>query len=93
MSYSHEKPFKDREHIIWEIGYCGRAANYGTYIMMVTLALGIISDALETRLLLGATAWLLIAVVAAVMSLGPHLHMILAKHLLGMEVINKEQKQ
>jgi len=43
------------------------------------------------KLRLGATSWLLAAVVAGVMSLGPHLHMIMAKHLLGMEVIKKDQ--
>jgi len=91
MSYSQDEPFKDREHVVWEIRYCGKATRYLSYLCIVTLALGIISDLLNMKLGLGATSWLLFAIVAGVMSLAPHLHMIMAKHLLGMEVIKKEQ--
>ena len=90
MSYSNDKPFKNREHILWEIDYCNKATTYATILCFVFFALGIISDLLSMKLALGPTSWLLLAVVTAVLSMGPHMHVIMARHLLGMEVIKKE---
>ncbi len=91
MSYSPEEPFKNREHIIWEIGYCNKAGTYITYLCLASVAMGIISDLLNMKLGLESMSWLLLAVVAGIVSLVPNLHMIMAKHLLGMEVIKKDQ--
>jgi uncharacterized membrane protein YbaN (DUF454 family) len=91
MSYSHNQPFKNREHILWEIGYCNKAATYMTILCLVFVALGIIGDLLNMKLGLASTSWLLLAVVAGVLSMSPHLHMIMARHLLGMEVLKKDQ--
>ncbi len=92
MGYSNDKPFKDREHILWEIGYCNKAANYITVLCLVFAALGIVSDLLSMKLALGATSWLLFSVVTGVLSRAPHLHSIMARHLLGMEIIKKKQE-
>ncbi len=89
MGYSHSKPFENREHVVWKISYCDRASGYFTILTAIFVVLGIIADLLNMKLGLGATSWLLLAVVFAVISLGPHLHMIMAKHLLGMEIIEK----
>ncbi len=35
MSYSHNQPFKNREHILWEIEYCNKAATYMTILCLV----------------------------------------------------------
>ena len=91
MSYSNDKPFKNREHILWEIEYCNKAATYTEYLCLGFLAIGIISDLLNMKLGLGVTSWLLLAVVAGVLSMGPHLHILMARHLLGMEVIKRDQ--
>ncbi len=91
MSYSSDKPFKNREHILSEIGYCNRATNYITYLALAFVSLGIISELANMKLALGATSWLLLAVFAGIISLGPHSHMIMARHLLGMELLQKEQ--
>ena len=91
MSYSNEEPFKSREHILWEIRYCNKAATYVEYLCFIFLALGIISDLLNMKLGLGAMSWLLLAVVGGVLGLGPLVHVEVARHLLGMEVIKKEQ--
>ena len=90
MSYSQDKPFKDREHILWEIGYCGKATHYITYLSLGFMVIGIISDLLNVKLALTSTAWLLLSVIAGVLSLAPHLHMLMARQLLGMEVIKRE---
>jgi len=93
MSYSNDKPFKNREHILWEIGYCNKAATYATILAGAFAGLGIISDVVDMKLALGATSWLILAIFAGVMSLAPHLHMIMARHLLGMELIQKTSTQ
>ncbi len=92
MGYSENTPFKNREHILAEIGYCGRMAWILTILCLGCVALGIIGDLLSMRLLLGATSWLLLAVVFVVLSLAPHLYRVMARHLLGLEIIKKEQK-
>ncbi len=89
MSYSSDEQFKNREHIVWEIGYCGKATNYITYLSLAFMVLGIMSDVLSIKLVLGVTSWLLLAIFAGVLSLAPHLHQLMAKHLLGMELIKK----
>lgn len=91
MSYSNDEPFKNREHILWEIGYCNKAAGYVTILCLAFGVVGIISDFLNMELVLGSTSWLLLSVVAGVLSMGPHLHVIMARHLLGMEVIKRDQ--
>jgi uncharacterized membrane protein len=92
MSYSSDKPFKDREHILWEIGYCNKAANYVILLSLICLLLGIISNLLAMKLALDSTSWFMVSIVAGILSLLPTLHELLAKHLLGMEVIKKDQK-
>ena len=92
MSYRSDKPFKDREHILWEIDYCNRWAVYCMLLCGVFLALGIISDLLSMKLALSATTWLLLGVVAAIITILPRMHVIMARHLLGMEVIKKHQQ-
>jgi hypothetical protein len=91
LSYSSDKPFKDREHILWEIGYCNKAAWYVTILCLAFMALGVISDFLNMKLGLGSTSWLLLSVIAGVISMAPQLHVIMARHLLGMEVIKRDQ--
>jgi uncharacterized membrane protein YbaN (DUF454 family) len=91
MSYSQNTPFENREHIVWEIGYCGKAGEYFIILGLIFAVLGIIGDLLNMKLGLGSTSWLLLAVVFVVGSLAPHMHMIMAKHLLGMEIIKKDQ--
>ncbi len=91
MSYSEDEPFKNREHILWEIERCNKAGMYTTYFCLVSVAIGIIGDLLNMKLGLESMSWLLLAVVAGVLSFGPHLHMLMAKHLLGMEVIKRDK--
>jgi hypothetical protein len=90
MAFSQDKPFESREHIIWKIGYCGRAATYIVVLALIFAVLGVISDLLNVKLGLGATSWLLLAVAFNVVSLTPHLHMVMAKHLLGTGLIRKD---
>ena len=92
MGYSENKPFENREHMLAEIGYCGKMAWILTILCLACVAIGIIGDLLSMKLLLGATSWMLLAVVFGVLSLAPHLYRVMARHLLGMELIKKERK-
>ncbi len=89
MRFSPDKPFENREHIVWEIGFGTKFGTSAIIVSLVFVVLGIIGDLLDMKLGLGSTSWLLVAVVLAVASLVPHMHGILAKQLLGMEVIKK----
>ena len=91
MRYSPDKPFENREHIVWEIGFGTKFGTSAIILGLVFAALGVISDLLNMKLGLGATSWLLLAVAIAICSLVPHMHGIMAKQLLGMEIIKKEQ--
>ncbi len=91
MRFSPDKPFENREHIVWEIGFGTKFGTSAIIVSLVFVVLGIIGDLLDMKLGLGSTSWLLVAVVLAVASLVPHMHGILAKQLLGIEVIKKEQ--
>ncbi len=91
MSYSSDKPFKDREHMLWEIGYCNRAGTYLSIATVIGLLLGIISNVIDMKLALDSTSWFLVSIVLGVMSLAPDLHVLFAKHLLGMELIKKAE--
>lgn len=63
-----------------------------TILCLGCAVLGVIGDLLRLKLLLGATSWLLLAVVFGVLSLAPQMYRIMARHLLGMEIIRKEQE-
>lgn len=91
MRCAPDKPFENREHIVWEIGFGTKFGTSAIILSLVFAALGVISDLLNMKLGLGATSWLLLAVGSATCSLVPHMHGIMAKQLLGMEIIKKEQ--
>ena len=92
MSYLGDEPFKNREHVLAEIKTCSRAGQVVVYMCLSFFALGIISNVFNTKLGLDSTSWLLMSVVSSVLSINPALHLVSAKHLLGMEVIKKDQK-
>ena len=92
MGYSENKPFENREHVLAEIEYCGRMAWILTILCLACVVLGIIGDLLSMKLLLEATSWFLLAIVFGVLSLAPHSYRVMARHLLGMKIIKKEQK-
>jgi uncharacterized membrane protein len=93
MKYSEQEQFKNREHIMYEIKICSMAGRVFEYSCFVLMILGIVGDLSGIKLILEPTVWLLLAVIAGVLAIVPNMHLVLAKHLLGMEVIRKDQKQ
>jgi len=86
-----EKPFKDREEVKKEIRVCGFWCDICEYLLILFVILGVIGDALNITLGLETMTWLLLAVFFAVLSIGPHIHIVVAKHLLGMESERKNK--
>ena len=80
-----EKPFKDREEVKKEIRVCGMWCNICEFLLIIFVILGVIGDALNITLGLESMTWLLLAVFFAVLSIGPHIHIAVAKHLCGIE--------
>jgi hypothetical protein len=53
--------------------------------------LGVISDALNVTLVLKPISWLLFAIFAVLAAIVPALHLVVAKHFLGIEAENKKE--
>lgn len=87
----HEKPFKDREEVKAEIKLCGLVGSIFQYLGFLFALLGIIGDALNITLGLESMTWLLLAVFFCLNAVVPHMHLVVAKHLIGMEPESKNK--
>ena len=85
--------FKDRAHVAAEIKKCAMAANILSWLAVLFALIGIFSDWREFqygyRTGLQTTSWFLLAIFTTVMAVMPHMHVVVAKHLLGTEIIKK----
>jgi hypothetical protein len=87
-----DKPFKNREHVQAEIRLCARAGGIFQLLSFPFIALGIISDALNITLGLEPTSWFLLTIIALCASIVPQMHIVAAKHLLGIEAESKKEQ-
>jgi len=83
--FKSETPFKNREEVKAEIRACDRFGGISQYACFIFAALGVIGDALNITLGLGSMSWLLLAIVAGLNAIIGHMHVVMAKHLLGVE--------
>jgi len=85
--------FKDRAHVVAEIKKCTMAANVISWLAVLFVVIGVLADWREfhygDRTGLQTTSWFLLAIFAAAMAVMPHMHVVVAKHLLGTEIIKK----
>ena len=86
-----DQPFKNREGVIAEIRQCARMGGVVSILSLLFFALGIISDALNITLGLEPMSWFLMAIFAMVSAMGPTLHVVVAKHFLGIEAESKKE--
>src|SRR3972149_2905526 len=86
----NSKPFKNREEVKTEIRDCDRFAGISQYACFIFGALGVIGDALNITLGLESMSWFLLAIVAGLNAIIGHTHVVVAKHLLGLEAENKK---
>jgi hypothetical protein len=84
------QPFKNREHVKAEIRRCTLDGSVSQYLSFLFAALGVISNALNTTLGSQPMIWLLLAIFAGLHAGIPHTHLVVAKHLLGIEAESKE---
>ena len=84
------QPFKNRKHIVAEIRRCAMATSVSAYFSFLFAALGIIGDALNTTLVLQPMIWLLLAIFASIHAVVPAVHLVVAKHFLGIEPESKK---
>jgi hypothetical protein len=80
-----DQPYKNREHIIAEIRRCARASSVSSFLSFLFAVIGIVGDALNTTLGLTSLSWFLLATFAAIHAIVPSMHLVVAKHFLGIE--------
>jgi hypothetical protein len=85
------EPYKNREHVLAEIGFCSRMARAFTLGAFLFVALGVISDALSIVLVLHSVTWLLLAIGSVVTVMISHLHIMTAKQILGIQAESKNE--
>jgi hypothetical protein len=90
-SMLQDQPFKSREHVIAEIRRCAMAGSVSSYLSFLFAAIGIIGDALNITLVLQPMIWLLLAIFASLHAIVPTIHLVVAKHFLGIEAESKKQ--
>jgi len=61
-------------------------------ISFLFIALGVISDALDTVLILHPTIWLLVAITCGITVIVAHMHIVAAKQFLGIEAESIKQR-
>jgi hypothetical protein len=86
-----DQPFKDREHVKAEIRRCAMASSVCSLLSFLFVALGIIGDALNTTLGLASLSWFLLAIFATIHAIVPTMHLVVAKHFLGIEAESKKE--
>jgi len=79
------KPFKDREDVKAEVRKCDLFGGICQYACFLFAALGVIGDVLNITLGLEPISWFLLAIVAGLNAIIGHMHVVVAKHLLGTE--------
>jgi hypothetical protein len=87
-----DQPYKNREHIIAEIRRCAMASSVSSFLSFLFAVIGIVGDALNTTLGLTSLSWFLLAIFAAIHAIVPSMHLVVAKHLLGIEAESKKGK-
>ena len=86
-----EKPFKNREEVKKEIRICGMWCNICEFLGFLFAIIGIIAGLFNITIGLESTSWLLLAIFFGLTGLAPHIHIVAAKHLYGIESENKNK--
>jgi len=85
------EPYKNREHVIAEIKLCARMGQAFTIGVVLFLALGVISDAIDSVIILHPTIWLLLSIICGMTVIVTHMHVVAAKQVLGIEAESKKE--
>lgn len=85
------EPYKNREQVIAELKRCATLAKVSMVVALLFVVLGVISDALDTVLVLHPTMWLLVAFIFGIAVIVAHMHVVAAKEVLGVEAENRKE--
>ena len=85
------EPYENREYAIAEIKRCAMLAKVSMVVALLFVVLGVISDALDTVLVLHPTMWLLVAFIFGIAVIVAHMHVVAAKQVLGIEAESKKE--
>jgi hypothetical protein len=85
------EPYKNREQVIAELKRCAMLAKVSMVVALLFVVLGVISDALDTVLVLHPTMWLLAAFIFGIAVIVAHMHVVAAKEVLGVEAENRKE--
>ena len=85
-----DQPYKNREHVKAEIKRCAMASSISSFLSFIFVLIGIIGYTLNMTLGLTSLAWFLLAIFAAIHSVVPSMHLVTAKHFLGIETETKK---
>jgi hypothetical protein len=80
-----DQPFKSREQAKAEVRKCALFGDTCQYFSFLFAGLAVIGEASNTTLGLEPISWLLLAIVAGLNAIIGHMHIVVAKHLLGIE--------
>ncbi|UCD96680.1 MAG: hypothetical protein JSV35_01105 [Candidatus Bathyarchaeota archaeon] len=80
-----ETPFKNRNDVEAEIRTCDRFGGICQWACFIFAAVGVLSDAVDVTIGLESTSWFLLAIIVGINAIIGHLHVVIAKHLLGIE--------
>jgi len=80
-----ERPFKNREETKKEIRQCHLVGTISQFVSFGFAVLGVIGDALNITLGLESMSWFLLAVVAGLSALVPHMNSVTANLMFGIE--------
>ena len=86
-----DEPYKNREHVLAEIKLCAQAGGVCSLLSFLFVALGVISDALNITLGLEPMSWFLLTIIALCGTIITTMHIVVAKHLLGIEAESKKE--
>ena len=89
--FKTEAPFKNREEIKSEISACDRFAAVTQWACFLFAVLGVIGDVLNITLGLESMSWFLLAIVCGLNAVIGHMHVVVGKHLFGIEAERKER--
>jgi hypothetical protein len=85
-----DQTFKNREQVKAEVRKCALFGDVCQYLSFIFVALGVIGDALNISLGLESMSWFLLAIVAGLNAIIGHMHIVVGKHLLGIEAESKK---
>jgi hypothetical protein len=86
-----ETPFENHDDVVKEIRSCDRFGGICQWACFIFAAVGIFGDVMNITIGIESVSWFLLAIVAGLNAIIGHVHVVMAKHLLGIEAENNNK--